>query len=389
MHQSSELGNCACYTIGATWHHLLHLMPYVRASGMPVYLIGVEEDYVHHLRGDHPGVEMIRVTTAQQAAQMLSRHDILYSSNFYNSFRQQIEPLLSRRPFMVRVNHGAGNKTSENRAWLSAAIKPFQVTIYCGHRDLDTIHAVGLIPEPAAKGTNPYFIQGNDGQLRMLILEGNPRLQDYLNQQPPRDQLAKQWGVTGDRPVILFTPTYPATRPDGSKEASSLTLFMQLMDELGPENFQVLIKLHPNLVEHDDLVAPLLARFAPQATREDIFWNDYLTRMDLADLLICDHTATVSEFLFFDKPIVFLDPAGACPSPVQVPMNNRYWSYQWGEVVSPHNRPQWKAAVERSLTLDDYRPVRHRMKDYLFANDFTPHQIMAKVAEFIRSLRPL
>jgi hypothetical protein len=227
----------------------------------------------------------------------------------------------------------------------------------------------------ANMGCDYYFIIGpymhrrfqegglfHDGDNRGVPV-GFMKTDPLLNGRFDRRALQKQFGVEGDRPVLVYAPT-------GAKDNSLETMGEEVIRRLATTGkYDILIKLHDH-PKNKKIDWP--ARLAPwtnthcRVVRE----LDIMPLLYVADLLISDASSVSNEYALLDRPIVFLDTPELLDKEREsgnAMMDIETWGQKGGALVK---QPQdIEEAVELGLRSPElYRDIRHAMVKDLFYN---------------------
>lgn len=165
---------------------------------------------------------------------------------------------------------------------------------------------------PENMGCDHYFLVGPYMRRRFtearLLTENDPRAisvgfmktDRLLNGELDREQVLRQVGFSGERPILLYAPT-------GAKLNSMETMGEEVIRRLNESGqYDLLIKLHDHPKNRD---VDWFARLAPfesahcKIAREP----DIVPLMFIADLLLSDASSATNEFSLLDRPIIFLD----------------------------------------------------------------------------------
>ena len=144
------------------------------------------------------------------------------------------------------------------------------------------------------------------------VLVGYPKLDRLASGGYELSATRRTLGVSGDRPVALYAPTY--------SESSSLHLAGEaIVRALAGAGFAVLVKLHDRSLDHDPRYhggVDWRARFTALA-RE--LGDERLRFMEVADaspllaaadVMVTDHSSIGFEYLVLDRPLVVFDAPG-------------------------------------------------------------------------------
>ena len=121
---------------------------------------------------------------------------------------------------------------------------------------------------------------------------GNPKLEYFLKDQIPRDQVIKKYNLDPAKPIILYAPTWyhKATR----RPYSHGTIKYIKKIEKACTNYNLIVFPHPK--DH----TKKYIQYASLIELEDKVMNYF----SASDLLISDFSSIVIDYCFFNKPII-------------------------------------------------------------------------------------
>ncbi len=360
-------------------HHLYYLLPYVRATKRrSIFVFDSNDDYNAALNQAFPDVNFIACSTedSSEIAANLSRYSVLMFANGYRWFVNDVQPHLAAETLLVRVLHGSGNKFADDAGYYAANVYAWDAVVVFGRKDLDLFYAFhGLATEQRQYPEAVHIKRRERGDI-LLVQSGNLRARHFIESKPRAEHIRQAFPfMDPDKKTILLMSTHSSNPEQTVNSYSGLGFFLELLDAMDdPENYNFLINLHPNLVREAVLMKALQEACAEKGIplNYDPFTSDFLPMMRLADVLICDRTSAVFEFLIFDKPIIFLDNTGECP--VEIAWNdlqNPFWTYRNGSVISPSDRDDFEDVLELSLRHDAHKEVRRRCFEYAYSTSET------------------
>ena len=115
------------------------------------------------------------------------------------------------------------------------------------------------------------------------------------------DDVRRRYGLTADRRVVLYAPTFRGDRVTEARDAGILDL-ETLQRALGDDHV-VILRLHP-FVRNRGAIGPKLARFVIDASDEP----DINALMLASDVLVTDYSSAIFEFSLLERPMAFLAP---------------------------------------------------------------------------------
>ncbi len=374
----------AFFIIGPAHHHLYYLVPLIRTTNKKeLCLIGGNEKYIKILKTDFPDINL--VTFANDDPKMIgyfNSYKYIFHSNASVLFEKFIRPRLSPGKVLVNVQHFSPIKFVDDIPYILSNFL-WDVTVAAGRKDIDLLERHGLINLNNRKHSNPMRLNIN-GRPVLVILGGNLRVRDYLTHRTPRETVFSRLPkLNPANKTILYMPTFSYSVDRSRSNYCSIPFFAELLNKLkNPQNYNFIFKLHPNLVYEQKMIETLLlaAQRRSLAFHLDFFGADYLSYMEIADILVSDRTSAAMDFFYFDKPVFFLDHNNECPSNITFDdITNSYWSYQFGPVISRANINDIDALFTGSLTADTYVDKRKKCRDYMFTDTLSISDIFEEI----------
>lgn len=220
-----------------------------------------------------------------------------------------------------------------------------------------------------------YFVIGPYMRRRFsetgLIAEGDPRAipvgfmktDPLLNGDLDRSALLEQYGLSGERPVLLYAPT-------GAKRNSLEIMGEEVIANIAAsDQYDLLIKPHDHprntKIDWFEKLAGL-----ENAHCKLVHEPDVIRLLFLSDLLISDASSVANEYTLLDRPIVYLDTPELIAQ-AEVADNSMLdlntWGRKGGLVV--RQAEDVVATLDRSLERPEAgSPVRQAIAQDLFYN---------------------
>ncbi len=146
---------------------------------------------------------------------------------------------------------------------------------------------------------------GARDRIHSIVRTGNYRAQFYKEHRSFYQELAHKYlahRLDFKKRTILYAPTWE----DGENPSSFFSKTGDVVEQLSQE-WNVLIKLHPFLVEHHP--AAVYRIMGLYEHREGVVFLEFFPSiyplLEIADLYIGDYSSIGYDFLFFDKPLYF------------------------------------------------------------------------------------
>jgi teichoic acid glycerol-phosphate primase len=266
-------------------HLLDHIAPLCELLNMPLY-ISEEQDYVL-AKQYYPQIQIIFKENKELNIEFLNQFDILFQCKFWEAnYINAINELGSKKTSLVFCPHGNSDKGHIK----NSLIKYFamQDTVLCYGE-----HMVNL-----------FKTHNILKHVKRKFITGNYRLNFYLKYKTFYDKLRNEIfnKLNPNNKTILYAPTWY----DIEESTSFFDITTSLIDKL-PPNFNLLIKPHPLL----EIKKPGQFYQLYESNKENLlFVEDFLPIFPLlekADAYLGDFSSIGYDFLFFQKPMFFVD----------------------------------------------------------------------------------
>lgn len=225
------------------------------------------------------------------------------------------------------------------------------------HADMMFIYGNKMLQYLEDKEVLPY--------IKNRIVCGNYRQSYYNHHKSFFDDLIQKelpFTLNPGKKTVLYAPTW---------ERVNSTLLLQGIDLLQevPSSYQVIVKLHPFIIEeHLAEIEILKMRFENQ---ENIFFISELPNiyplLNIIDYYVGDNSSIGYDFLYFDKPLFFINRQNS----------NQFHLYKAGTFVSHEEMGSIWNLMEKG---EDKSKERQALYDYTFGKDrlFKEHQAYLK-----------
>lgn len=164
-----------------------------------------------------------------------------------------------------------------------------------------------------------------------------------------------------DRKTVLYAPTwtYPSMRSDWRIDYSSFFEVHQAVLDTIPDDYQVLVKLHPYLVYlYPDEVAQVKEQYSES---EQILFIDEVPLiyplLQHVDIYLGDYSSVGYDFLAFDRPLFFMNMEGRSDPGVSL--------FQCGQTLGLEDLPQLYKIMDKTDP-KKHRQARQQAYEYAF-----------------------
>jgi hypothetical protein len=271
----------------------------------------------------------------------------------------------------VQIFHGG---LSDKRYLESARLISYDLVLFPGQKAVDKVRLATTL-----------------SWIKNWKLVGYPKFDPYINQQSVRPEYFEN-----KRKTILYAPTWVSevTRMKPGQRSlygeSSLTRWsVELIRQLAPE-YNLIFKFHSRLLsgkldiyEKIDLA---ISEGDFHRVVKTVVDDNILPYMEASDLMISDISSVSYEWLHFDKPILFANPAPGQYRKGQVITDNTY-VWQAGEVID--RTEDIKPLVDDALQNDGKRDIRNELFRYAIfqADGRATERQVAAILDLYESIR--
>ena len=254
-----------------------------------------------------------------------------------------------------------------------------------GKKDLDLYKAHELIalPDNHYHYPNPLIYNRGDSALQ-IIQGGSLRTKMYLSQRPSREAIFNSLPTFDPKKkTLLYMPSFSTDTENLRKDYCSVPFFTKVIKNLkNRDAYNFIIKLHPNLREEPEMlikVNDMIVKYKLNV-HVNMCGEDYLPYMDIADVMVSDRTSAAFDYLYFDKPLLFLDHIDECPDKISFDdYFCSYWLYQCGEIIGKKNLKDVDKLIEGVIANDTHQEIRQKCKAYCFNDNLSVKLIMNMV----------
>jgi hypothetical protein len=343
---------------GPEAHHLDHLAVICHLMRIP--LIVTDEEIAQQALKYYPSVKTLLVDTIEIGHYLVDQHEVifyamprlLFEEIFF--FAQQLQ---RKRIHTIWCPHG--NSDKGHASFFMEALEQEEVALVYGPKMID------------------FFIKkGVFHQLKAHVVTGNLRYSYYRKNKAFYDEMIER-EVTRRLPEALKTLFYAPTWQDSENSSSFFDAAPHLIEQL-PENCNLIVKLHPNLLhQRSGDVERLLLKYEGES--RVLFLTDFAPiypLLDLVDVYIGDMSSIGYDFLIFNKPMFFLNQNGRDSE-----SDPGLYLYRCGVEVAHEKYSKFYSIMEKHLTSDtrQFTPIRKEVYDNTFAKERAPEELRQEI----------
>jgi CDP-glycerol glycerophosphotransferase (TagB/SpsB family) len=284
----TKQASSASLIYGSHLHHLDHIGPLASLLEIPLFV--TEEELKTFANHYYPSLLTINVVPSKLAEKITSSYEIVFSSLPKDLFDQIFfltNTLLNKKLLNVWVPHG--NSDKGHHSYFMEGLKKETIALVYGKKMID------------------FFIEKKVySQLDAAITVGNYRYDFYKQHKSFYDTVATKEIFSlfpkGNK-TVLYAPTW-----QDAENSSSLNLAWPLLLKTLPDNWNLLLKLHPNEKHHPHKIQ----KFFEEAEKRDnvhVIENfpPIYPLLSQVDCYLGDMSSIGYDFLTFKKPMFFLN----------------------------------------------------------------------------------
>lgn len=292
---------------------------------------------------------------------IVEHYDVLFISEMWNrtQIRLKFESYEKELDKQIRVVH-CPHGFSDKGFWFELCLEQ-DITLVYGQNMLDLI---------ASRQPNvpmgPHVVTGN---LRYAYYKRHKEFFDKTVQSDVLNRFAKQ------QPTIFYAPTWR----DPENSSSFFDAAEQLLSRL-PADYNLLIKLHPNLEHDQDLMVRVYEIISKYEDKPNVvILTDYPLIYPIAsacDLYIGDRSAVGYDFLAFQKPMFFLNQRGG-----DAASDRESYLTRCGVVIESHAYDRIFSIIEKNLPQDTerFKDRRKQVYDYSFGTERSLDEVREEI----------
>lgn len=281
---------CAAFNIGPDFHLLDHIAPLAELLQMP--LIVTEERNWQLAARFYPQVSLRYLPDLEfQLKSIAEEFDTLFECKYWQPhLKNLLQTLYQKTVQLIFCPHGQSDKG-------------FQTPLLAPYATQDGVLLYGALQIQMLQQLNIW------PALSRYAILGNHRYRFYQKHQSFYDTLAEEEIFSRIQPkkrTLLYAPTWR----DADSATSFFTHGPKILSEL-PEDWNLLIKLHPLLEQRDPADFYRIAALAekkPNALLIDE-WPPVYPILARSDVYLGDASSVGYDFLAFERPMYFLPTA--------------------------------------------------------------------------------
>lgn len=317
------------------FHYLDHLAPLSALLKIP--LIVTDEDIFHQAKTYYPNLDTIYVAPHLLVSYLIEHAQKIISclTKPYFELLFILHPNEYRRMEFVWCPHGLSDK-GINTAFFEPLVNESTLLVY-GPKMEDHLKKKNILKS------------------QKLVKVGNYRLKYFekhknFYKKVMKNKLQK---FSNNNPVLLYAPTW-----EDYESNSSLHIAFENLLKFFPDDFNLIVKLHPNTVQKQDYRKEIMMlQFEDKPNI--IFLHNFpciYPLIDNVDIYLGDFSSIGYDVLFFNKPMYFLSDGNATNPPI----------FTCGKVINKFNAEILKSILSEK-TID--RTKMENLYSYCFKQE--------------------
>lgn len=337
--------NAAGLIYGPASHYIDHLAPLCDLLDIPLFVTEEEEESL--TRTFYPPVEVQRVDAIRLPDFFTQEIDIAFVCTPRALFDEIFffpQKLRGKRVHTIWCPHG--NSDKGHLSFFMEGLKHEEAALVYGEKMIDFL-----------KQKNAF------AQLKRYVVTGNFRKDYYLRHKTFYDKVVQERFLKKLPPAektVLYAPTW-----NDKESSSSFAAAIEPLIEQLPPHWNLLIKLHPNLLMGNEARIQKLIDKHQERDRA-LFITDFppvFPLLSACDLYIGDLSSIGYDFLGFDKPMFFLNQQKRDPK-----VDAGLYLYQCGTQILPEDYEKIYEIIQKALPKDhvSFSEARKKVHAYTF-----------------------
>jgi hypothetical protein len=203
-------------------------------------------------------------------------------------------------------------------------------------------------------------------RLNKYVLSGNYRYEFYLEHEKFFDEKIEKFVfLDNNKKTILYAPTWTAPHRGNMWRvdySSFFDVYSKILKAL-PNDFQMIVKLHPNMLEHyQDEVDAIKESFANQ---DNVIFIEQMPLiyplLKKVDAYLGDYSSIGYDFLTFNRPLFFITDGLRDPN-----QDKGVYLYHCGRCIGPDEYDKLYQIIGHHLESDPFFEKRREIYRYAF-----------------------
>ncbi|HSW86827.1 MAG TPA: CDP-glycerol glycerophosphotransferase family protein [Rhabdochlamydiaceae bacterium] len=344
----STIKNYAGLIYGPEPHHLDHLAPLCTLLQIP--LIVTEEEISNTAHKYYPWLDVILWDYLEISQNLPESYDVIFCSiprDIFDEIFFFSQKILHKKVHTVWCPHGNSDKGTQT--YFMEALQKEVILLVYGQKMIDF-----LMKKEAFKQMKSYVVIGN---YRSLSYK---RELEFYKRMVSKEILGK---MKKPSKIVLYAPTWQ----DYEQSSSFYDACPHLIENL-PEDWNLIIKPHPNLLSQDaGKVDQIMWKY--EECPNVLFLTEFpliYPLLEVTDIYIGDMSSIGYDFLTFDRPMFFLNQ-----NKRDSKTDEGLYLYKCGVEILPKQYPEIYKIIDVHLPTDalTFSTIRKQIYDYTFGEE--------------------
>jgi hypothetical protein len=355
---------CTGLIYGPELHHLDHLAPLCSFMGIP--LIVTEEKIAKLAKDFYPDLRVILFDYLAVAEYLVCNFDIVFYSiprDLFDEIFFFAQKITQKKIHAIWCPHGNSDKGAS--IFYMEALKKEEAALLYGKQMIDFFQRKQVFE-----------------QLKGHVITGHFRYQFYVSHRKFYDSLVEKQIIRKlpkAKKTILYAPTWRDYENSSSFFDAAKPLF-----EKCPSNYNLIVKLHPNLILQEEFkVEEIVKKYEDRDNL--LFLSDFTPinpLLNVTNIYIGDMSSIGYDFLIFNRPMFFLNqnPRGSS--------NSEPYLFRCGIEIKPEQYDNIHQIIANyfQYELRDFSEIRQEVYTYTFGHSKPLEKLKKEILDLIAQI---
>ena len=351
------------FIFGSAFHHLDHLAPFCLLLNIP--LIVTEKKIEKAANYYYPQLVTFYKTAPEVAYYVTSFYQIIFSSlpqDLFDKIFFVTEQLLKKKLLNIWLPHG--NSDKGHQSFFMEGLKKEKIVLVYGKKMIDFLKE--------KKVSSSFYATVTLGNYRLAFYKKMRSFYDQIASEEVFDRLPK-----GEK-TLFYGPTW-----NDAEKSSSLNMAWPHLLKALPSNWNLIIKIHPNMMHEFWQLEPLFekAKKYPNVLILKKFPPIY-PLLSRSDIYLGDMSSIGYDFLSFNRPLFFLNQ-----NKRDLKKDKGVYLFRCGTSIDPKDYSSIFSIIQSSLKKDpsSLQKRRQEVYNYVFGKEKNESEIQENIENIYTS----